>query len=64
MSMPYFGALIVAVLELVGHFGRIVGRYDDVAARGVDLIGQRQRDGLARNGFVKVASGRDDAGDG
>ena len=51
-------------LELVGDFGRLRGGGDNVAARGVDLVGEGQRDGLARDGLVEVAALRDNSGDG
>ena len=50
--------------ELVGGLGRIVGQRDHVAARTVDLVGEAERDRLARNGFVQIAVQRDDAADG
>ncbi len=41
--------------------GRSDGRCDDVAAAAVDLVGERQRDGLAGDGSIEVAVHRDDA---
>ena len=51
-------------LELVGGFGRVGGGGDDVAAAAVDLVGERERDGLAGHGLGQVAVEGDDAGDG
>ena len=48
-------------LELVGDLRRRVGGGQNIAARAIDLIGQRQRHGLAGDGFVKVAIERNDA---
>ena len=42
-------------LELVGDAGRRVGGREHVAAAGVDLVGERERDGLAGDGGVEVA---------
>src|SRR3546814_18931446 len=50
-------------LELVGRLGRRVGCRDDIAARAVDLVRERQRDRLARNRLFKIAVERDDAVD-
>ena len=49
-------------LELVGDFRRLGGGGDNVAARGVDLVGEGQRDGLARDGLAQVACLCDDSG--
>src|SRR3546814_7599866 len=43
--------------ELVGHLRRIVSRGDHVAAAGVDLIVQRQRDGLSLDCALQLAVG-------
>ena len=50
-------------LELVGDAGQVVRARDDVAAADVDLVGERQRDGLAGDGVLEIAVHRDDAGD-
>lgn len=42
--------------ELVGDFGRIVRRGDDVAARDVDFTGQRERDRLPATADFTSAS--------
>ena len=42
-------------LELVRDLRRILGGRDDIAARAVDLVGEGQRDRLARHGLVEVA---------
>ena len=51
-------------LELVRDLERIRGGRDHVAARAVDLVGERQRDRLTRDGLLEVSIERDDAGHG
>ncbi len=50
-------------LELVGDLGGASARDQQIAARDVDLVGQRQGDRLAGDRFVEVAVGGDDARD-
>jgi hypothetical protein len=49
--------------ELVRNFGTRIGRREDVAARGVDLVGDNQRNGFARRCLRQVAISRDDGFD-
>jgi hypothetical protein len=48
-------------LELVGNACGRIGLRDEVAARDVDFVGERQRHGLARHGLGQVAVVGDDA---
>ena len=48
-------------LELVGDLRRIVGGGDDIAARAIDFVAERQRNGLAGDRFGKIAVLGDDA---
>ena len=41
----------------------VLGGDEDVAARDVDLVGKRERDGVAAMGDLQIAVGGDDARD-
>ena len=58
-----FGHPDDGALELVGDLRGRSGRGDHVAARDVDLVGERQGDRLPGDGDRQVAAGGDDAGD-
>ncbi|MNV56100.1 hypothetical protein D3C71_1483690 [compost metagenome] len=50
-------------LELVCHPGRCIDRRENVAPADIDLVLERNRDRLARDGFLKVTLARHDTRD-
>ena len=53
----------LAEANAAGRLRRVGGSGDEVAARAVDMIGERQRDGLPRPRFGEVTVEGDDASD-
>jgi hypothetical protein len=50
-------------LELVGRAGRRIGGRDELAGRDFDQVGECQDHRLPRNGLLRIAPVREDAGD-